>query len=370
MTADGQEQGHSPTLLLSQVRARDLMLESLTRLGMPAAQAAICADCFLFASLRGVDSHGIIVLFPNLAQQIKAGAVRTDAAVDVAQEAPGVVRLDGRFAAGAVIGVQAMELAIAKARDGGVGAAVAANCNHFGAASYYCCLAAAQGLIGLAMCDAYPNVAPYGGAAALHGTNPIAYAVPVEGRQPIVLDIATSVVAHGQVAKARRRGQAIPAGWALDREGRPTTDPTNATLLLPFGGHKGYGLALLVDVLCAALAGSYITLERREAASGGSQVGQSFFFLALDPAAFGTAEMFAAKIRRLVADVHSIPPIEDGARVLLPGELEAETYERRSRYGIPLYQEDWAAMLGGLEKAGLNVAELAAWFGPEEVASR
>lgn len=362
--------GPGATLVLSQARARGLMIESLTRLGMAAPQAATCAECFLFASLRGVDSHGIIVLFPNLAQQIKAGTVRTDVAVAVAQETAGAVRLDGRFAAGAVIGVQAMELAIAKARDTGVGVAVAANCNHFGAASYYCCRAAAQGLIGLAMCDAYPNVAPYGGTAALHGTNPIAYAVPVDGQEPIVLDIATSVVAHGQVAKARRRGQSIPEGWALDRDGQPTTDPTHATLLLPFGGHKGYGLALLVDVLCAALAGSYITLERREAASAGSQIGQSFFFLVLDPSAFGTVGAFEAKVRRLVADVHAIPPVETGARVLLPGELEAETYERRSRVGIPLYPEDWTAILSGLEKAGLDIAQLEAAFGPEDAGGR
>lgn len=359
------ETEHGPTLLLAAERARGLMEESLTQLGLPAAEAATCADCYLFASLRGVDSHGIIVLFPGLARNVASGAVRP-AAITVEQSAASAARLDGRFAAGAVIGVQAMDLAIARARETGVGVTVAANCNHFGAASYYCCRAADAGMIGLAMCDAFPNVAPYGGAAALHGTNPIAYAVPLAGQPPIVLDIATSVVAHGQVAKARRRGQSIPLGWALDGEGRPTTDPNAAKLLLPFGGHKGSGLALLVDILCAALAGSAITLERRQAAAAGTQPGQSFFFLALDPAAFGSAATFAGKAQRLANDVHSIPPAEGVAQVLLPGELEGRTYEQRSREGIPLYPEDWAAMVDGLSQAGLNVPALADRWGPRE----
>ena len=359
----------APDLVLPGERARALMLAALTALGMPADQAATCADCFLFASLRGIDSHGIIVLFPTLARQLAEGQVRTDVAVSVEQETPATARLDGNFAAGAIIGRRAMELAMAKARQVGAGVVAAARCRHFGAASYYCCLAAEQGLIGLAMCDAYPNVAPYGGAAALHGTNPIAYAVPVEGGPPLVLDVATSVGALCQVTKERRRGQPIPPSWALDRDGSPPTDPAAAAVLLPFGGHKGYGLALLVDLLCAALTGSPIAREHIEAAPPGERPGQSFCFLALDPAAFGPAGAFAAKVRRLIADAHATPAAEGAAEVLLPGELEARAQQRRSREGIPLYQEDWSAMTEGLARAGLDVADLAARYGPHPAAT-
>lgn len=346
-------------------RARALMLEAFTQLGMPADQAAICADCFLFASLRGVDSHGIIHLFPMLCRNLKSGVVRADAVVTVQQETAAVARLDGCAAAGPVIGARGMDLAIAKARELGVGVVVAANCNHFGAASFYCVRAAEAGLFGMTMCDAYPNVVPFGGRAALHGTNPIAYAVPAPGRPPIVFDVATSVAAFGQVTKAKRRGEPIPAGWALDERGDATTDPVAARALLPFGGHKGYGLGLLVDVLCAALTGSPIALEHQEARLDSQPMRQSFFFLALDPVKFGAAA-FADRVARLVADATSIPPAAGFDEVLLPGDLEARTFAERSRTGIPLYEEDWAAMQEGLAAAGLDTAELARRFGPEE----
>ncbi len=358
---------HGPAYLLEPERARGLMLASLTELGMPDDQAAICADCFLFASLRGVDSHGLIALFPTMANNLKDGKIHTDVEVTVEQETTGAARLEGHFAAGPVIGVRAIRLAMEKARATGVGMVVAANCNHFGAASYYCSLAAREGMIGVAMCDAYPNVVPFGGTQALHGTNPIAYAVPNRSGAPILLDIATSVAAFGQVAKARRRGQPIPAGWALDAEGQPTTDANAATMLMPFGGHKGYGFALLVDLLCAALAGSYMTREIRERLTAREPVGQSFFFLVIDPAAIVPIEQFYDRVDRLIADVHDTRPAQGFQGVLLPGELEERTYLQRSTEGIPLYTEDWDAILTNLGKAGLDSARLEARYGPAPV---
>jgi ureidoglycolate dehydrogenase (NAD+) len=222
------------------------------------------------------------------------------------------------------------------------------------------------GQIGLVACNAQAVVAPFGGVGPLHGTNPIAYAVPSDTAPPIVLDIATSAAAHGQIYKALRREQPIPLGWALDAEGRPTTDPQAAMggVLLPFGGHKGYGIGMLVDLLTGALAGSTIGLGVRQQDPDRLAGGQAFFMLAINVAFFTEAATYRAKVDELVAQAKSIKPAEGFQEVLLPGELEWRAAQQRLKEGIPLYPVDWAAMTDGLARAGLP-AELVARFAPD-----
>src|SRR5688500_18224739 len=263
-------------LVLSEQKARGLCAAALAGVGMPEDEAAVCTDAIVFASLRGLDSHGIVSILPGICRSVATG--RIDAGAQIQQVGPRVLK--GNGAAGPVIGARTMRLAMEGAAAHGVGAAVAFNCNHFGAASYYAALALERGMIGICACNAGPNVAPFGGAEALHGTNPLAYAFPGGDEPPVVLDIATSIAAFGQVAKARRRAQALPAGWALDKEGRPTTDAEAATTLLPFGGHKGYGIGVLVDLLCAGLAASTIGMDVRQGENDREHAGQSFFMLA------------------------------------------------------------------------------------------
>jgi ureidoglycolate dehydrogenase (NAD+) len=258
-----------------------------------------------------------------------------------------------------------MRCAIEAARQTGVGAAVAFNCNHFGAASYYAVIAAEAGMIGLCMCNAGPSVAPFGGASPLHGTNPIAYAAPGGREPPIVLDVATSVAAHGQVFKALRRGQPIPPGWALDADGRPTTDPRGAKTLLPFGAHKGYGLAVLVDVLTGALSASTVGLDVRQHDVDREHAGQSFFMLAIDPQAFGGGPAFGERVDALRRQIRAVPPAEGFGEVLAPGEVELRIERKRRAEGIPLYDEDWTAIVQGLAGAGLPAEELGSRYAPE-----
>jgi LDH2 family malate/lactate/ureidoglycolate dehydrogenase len=257
--------------------------------------------------------------------------------------------------AGPAVGKQAMKLAIAKAREYGLGTVVSFNCDHFGAASYYSSLAVREGLIGITMCNAGPAVAPYGGRKAVHGTNPISYGVPGGIEGPIILDIATSAAAHGQIFKAHRRGQSIPLGWAIDADGRPTTDAAAALkgALLPFGGHKGYGMGILVDVLTGALAGSTVALSVVH--TGDPKVrGQSFFMQAIDVERFVPKQVFQNRMDQIVRDVRSSPPAEGFGEVLLPGDLERRQEEERALLGIPLYDEDWQAMVEGLKRAGIR----------------
>ena len=347
-------------LVLSEAKARGLCEAALTEVGLPADEAATCTEAIVFASLRGLDSHGIVSILPGICRSVTTG--RIDPGAEIGRIGPRVLK--GNGAAGPVIGARTMRLAMEQAAEHGVGAAVAFNCNHFGAASYYAALALESEMIGICACNAGPNVAPYGGAQALHGTNPLAYAFPGGEEPPIVLDIATSIAAFGQVGKARRRGQPLPAGWALDKEGRPTTDAAAATTLLPFGGHKGYGLGVLVDLLCGGLAASTIGVDVRQGDNDREHAGQSFFMLALDPAQFGGTAAFKERSDALTRQAHGLKTMEGFERVLLPGELEHREQERRRAEGIPLYEEDWNALVRGLEGAGLPAAELAMRFGP------
>jgi LDH2 family malate/lactate/ureidoglycolate dehydrogenase len=354
---------------LDVTQARALCRAAFQALELPDDQAEICTNSIMFATLRGLDSHGIISILPGLANRLARGEIDRAAPIAVVRDDPATALLKGNGAAGPVIGERAMRLAIQKAQALGVGVVSAFNCDHFGAASYYSSLAVAANLIGITMCNAAPAVVPFGGKRAVHGTNPLSYGIPGGAGGPLVLDIATSAAAHGQIFKAQRRGQPIPLGWAVDAEGRPTTDASAAAkgALLPFGGHKGYGMGILVDVLTGALAGSTVALAVKHTGAPRER-GQSYFMLALDPARFGGAEVFAERVDEIIRDVRATPPAEGYSEVLLPGDLEQRQETERRRLGIPLYDEDWNAIVSGLERAGIPASLVEPYAPPPEAA--
>lgn len=347
-------------------RARALCLAVFERLGFDERAARDCSDAILFASVRGLDSHGIATILPGVSNSVARGQSDPKAEPSVLRETPVTVVFKGNRAPGPVTASRAMRAAIERAKEHGLGAAVAVHAAHFGAASVYAMMAANEGLFGLVMCNAHPVVAPFGGAGPLHGTNPLAYAAPAASEPPIVLDIATSAAAHGQVAKALRRGQSIPAGWALDKEGRPTTDAAAAMqgVMLPFGGHKGYGIGILVDLLTGALSGTTVGKTVEQSNPDPDVGGQAFFFLAIDPSFFTERETFLERVDQLVRDAKSVPPAEGFSEVLLPGELEWREEQRRSKEGIPLQEGDWKALIENLGKAGIP-ADLVERYAPD-----
>lgn len=336
-------------------QARDLCRAAFVALELPDAQAEPCTNAILFATLRGLDSHGIVSILPAIANRVARGEIVRDASVEVVRDDAATALLKGNGVAGPAIGERAMALAIAKAKTYGVGVVSAFNCDHFGAASYYSSLAVQAGMIGLTMCNAAPTVAPFGGRKPVHGTNPISYGLPGGAEGPIILDIATSAAAHGQIFKAHRRGQPIPLGWAIDAEGRPTTDAAAAIkgVLLPFGAHKGYGMGVLVDVLTGALAGSTVALSVVHTGDPKTR-GQSFFFQAIDVERFVPREVYQDRMDQVIRDVRSVPPAEGFREVLVPGDLERRQEAERGRLGIPLYDEDWQALVEGLKRAGVS----------------
>jgi LDH2 family malate/lactate/ureidoglycolate dehydrogenase len=336
-------------------RAQALCETVFQRLGFSDVEVADCTRAIMFATVRGLDSHGIISILPGIANSVKRGQTQPRAEIVALKETAITASYKGNRAAGPVIASHAMRAALERAREHGIGAVTTVHCAHFGAASAYAAMALPESMFGLVMCNAGPHVAPFGGSTALHGTNPIAYAAPTVAMPPIVLDIATSAAAAGQLMKAARRGQQIPLGWALDSDGKPTTDPTagNKGVLLPFGGHKGYGMGVLVDLLTGALSGSTVGLNVQQSNPDPEVGGQAFFFLAIDPGFFSSREAFLERVDQLARDAKSVRPAEGFSEVLLPGELEWREEQRRSREGIPMPEGDWNALRANLEGASI-----------------
>lgn len=308
--------------------------------GVPAPEAAIVADTLVEADLRGVHSHGVMRL-PNYVKRIQAGVVRAEASVSVTAEGPAVAQLDAHNSLGQVVSVRAMDLAIEKAGGSGVGIVGVAHSTHFGAAAYYAMRAAARQMIGVAVTNTLPLMPPVGGAAPVVGNNPIAYAVPAGRERPVVLDIATSVVARGKIQRARGRGDRIPLGWGVTRQGLPTDRPDeimDGGMLLPVGSHKGFGLAMIFDLLCGPLTG---------AGWSGQVAGLSLpehnrpqnvghLFMAIDVARFRPLPTFLAEVDEYIRTIHTAPRAPGTEKLYVPGEIEFEMAGARRRDGIPL----------------------------------
>jgi len=312
----------------------------LQRAGVPARDAGLVADTLVAADLRGVHSHGVMRL-PIYVQRIQAGVVQAESSISITAEGPAFAQIDAHNGLGQVVSVQAMDLAIEKASRSGVGVVGVAHSTHFGAAAYYALRATDRQMIGVAIANTLPLMPAVGGAARIVGNNPIAYAIPAGRQRPVVLDIATSVVAMGKVQRARGRGERVPLGWGVDREGMPTDRPEaimDGGMLLPAGGHKGFGLAMIFDLLCGPLTGAGWS-------SGVAGLGlpahprrqnAGHLFLALDVAQFRPLPAFLDEVDRYVETIRASPRAPGVDRIYVPGEIEFEMAEARRREGIPL----------------------------------
>lgn len=317
------------------------------------------ADCvarvLVEADLRAVYSHGINRL-KMYADECRTGAVDVEAEPVVERERAGTAVVSGRNALGAVCGEFSMSLAIEKAKTHGIGWVLARNSNHYGIAGHYAMMALDHGLIGMSMTNTSPLVVPTRAKNPALGTNPIALAAPTSGRDPFVLDMATSAVALGKVEVAHRRGDKLPLGWSVGPSGLPTDDAEAAVHssvtgkggLMPLGGleenggYKGYGLAMLVEVLGGVLADSSFGREVRtwqspllegEGADEGANLGQTF--VAIDPDFFMPG--FPQRMDRFVDQMRGLPSAEGQPAVMVPGEPELNARREQSEHGIRLH---------------------------------
>jgi LDH2 family malate/lactate/ureidoglycolate dehydrogenase len=314
---------------------------SFEKLGVPAADAEIAANVLVASDLRGVDTHGVIRFNPHAwyVKWLRDGAMTAKPNIRIVTENASTALLDADNGMGFVAGHRGMELAIKKAKESGVGIVTVRNSRHYGMSAYYSMLALPHDMIGIAMTNASRQVVPTFGREARFGTNPISFAVPAKDEKPFVLDMATTTAAAGKLELAIRLGKPVPTGWALNEKAEPTTDPKvaqRARRLLPLGGsresgsHKGYGLGILVEILCGVLTGTVTALNTNQEPRG-------HFFGAINPAAFRPAAEFTADMDRLISELKSTPPVAGESRVYVAGEIEFETAEERAERGIPLH---------------------------------
>lgn len=311
-------------------------------LAVPPPDADIAAGVLVAADLRGVDSHGVVRINPRsfYIKDLRDRRINPAPRIEVVRENVSSLLVDGDGGLGMVVGHRAMEMAIEKAHKSGVGFASVRNSRHFGMSAYYSMMALEHDFIGIAMTNASRQVVPTFGKESRYGTNPICLAAPAGKEPSFVLDMATTTAAAGKLEIAARHGRNIPAGWALDEKAMVTTDPRTAQkarMLLPLGStreggsHKGYGLAIMVEILCGVLSGSIAALnEARSPARG-------HFFGALDIATFRPVEEFKADMDRLLGELRGTPPQPGEARVYVAGDIELSTAQERSADGIPLH---------------------------------
>jgi LDH2 family malate/lactate/ureidoglycolate dehydrogenase len=318
-------------------------------LDVPPGDAATAADVLVSSDLRGIDSHGVARL-PTYVGCLRQRMINPTPTVRVVRETPSTATVDGDNGLGLVVGPAANRIAIAKAAEIGTGWVSVRNTNHFGIAGYYVLRAVEAGLIGWSMTNSSAIVAPLWGAEARLGTNPIAVGLPAGEEPPIVVDMATSAVAYGKVEIAARKQEPIPEGWAIGADGHPTSDP-NAVLggaLLPLGstrelgGHKGYGLAIVVDLLCCALSGANWGPWAPPFSPGlptpARQVGLGIghFFGAMRVDAFLDAEEFGRQVDDFIRTMRATRPQPGTGGPLLPGDPEREAELDRAERGVPL----------------------------------
>jgi LDH2 family malate/lactate/ureidoglycolate dehydrogenase len=338
---------------------RDVVQRTFEAVGVPPEDAAAVAAGLVEADERGIASHGV-QLVPMYVERIRAGSVTAVAAPSVVHEHGAVVQLDAGHALGIVTGDRAMGVAIERAREHGVGVVTVRHAFHFGGAFRFVQAAARAGCVGVAAANTRPLMPAPGGARAVVGNNPLAIGAPAPDGEPIVLDMALSEAALGKIRLAEAEGHAIPPTWATDADGVATTDPAAALrgLLLPAGGPKGFGLALLLDVLAGVLSGgAFGAAVNGLYADTGKPNDCAHFFLALDLAAFGEPAALIDRIGRLAAEVRASPTIPGVERVRLPGEPEVTRRADAQAHGVSVSEHVLAALRETARSAGVAFAD-------------
>lgn len=339
---------------------RAFCLEALAKAGVDEPDARTTADVLVTTDTWGVHTHGVKAL-GGYVRRLRAGGIRARARPAVVSEGPGWATIDGDSGLGMVVSVVAMGVAIKKAKACGIGYAGVRNSCHFGAAGYYAALASQQDMIGLAMANDAPSVTAPGAQGRVIGSNPFAYAVPTGEGDPILLDMATSTVAGGKVVAAHSQGHSIPKGWLVDDEGLSTTDPAaflRGTALTPMAGHKGYGLALMIESLAGVLTGAALTRHVLSwiADDPARPTGHGAAFVAIDIAAMMPVDEFKRRADELCREIRDAPRAAGSDRIYLPGEIEWERRRTALAEGIVL-PEDVLLSLAVLAKE-LQIEEI------------
>jgi LDH2 family malate/lactate/ureidoglycolate dehydrogenase len=344
-------------MILAHQKLESFAERILESVGVAAPKANLVAHSLVASNLRGVDSHGLQLL-PFYVEQMEHGNINVAADGHVASETGGCLVYDGENAIGQVVAEQCCRHAIRLGKAHGIAMVVARESNHFGAAAFWAQQLSEAGLLGLVMCNASPLVAPWQGKEPRLGTNPICVSVP--GPETWLLDMATTTVAAGKIFRAHFNHEPdIPAGWAMDAEGIPTTSTETAMngLLMPLGGYKGSGLAMMVELFTAVLGGGAMSTQLGGIRIFGQPARVSQSFIAIDVTRFLQADEFHARMEDLVAMMKSSAPAKGFDEVLVAGEPEWRTEQERRKEGIPISPGIWQDLTTIAARHGIPVPE-------------
>ena len=311
---------------------------ALEGLGLSSDDARDAARILVLGDLFGITTHGVSRL-ESYGERLRLGGINPRPDIRVEKVAATIARLDGDNGVGTLVGYRAMQAAMAMARESGTGIVFARSSNHFGPIAPYNYLAAQDGFASIIGSNSTPTIAPTGGREARVGNSPIGFGIPHPGGRPIILDMASSVVARAKIRDALKAGQPIPETWATDKDGKPTRDPQAALdgFLLPIGGYKGYGLALIVDLFAGVLSGAaYLTHVQSWIDVPEEPQDLGHFFFLIDTARLGEASWLASRIDDFAGLLRATPRADAAQPILLPGEIEQDRLERHRRDGIPI----------------------------------
>jgi len=310
--------------------------EALIKVGVDSKIANNVASSLVLTSLRGIDSHGIFLL-PHYIHGVIIGRINPQPKYKFVLKKPSAGLLDANDGFGIDAGIFAMEKAIKMATKNGIGAVSVHNSSHFGAAAIYGLMAAKSGMIGLCFTSTESLVLPFDGKRPYLGTNPICFCAPMAGEDPFCLDMATSVVPLNKILNYKSIGKKLGPDWAVDVSGKPTDDPKKALWLLSFGGYKGYGLGIMVEVLSSILTGMNFgkqivrmyPLDKKRRRLG-------HFFIAIDINTFISLSKFKKNLKSMCQELRGEPPLKKNGNVRVPGDPEKESFKNRSKDGIPM----------------------------------
>jgi ureidoglycolate dehydrogenase (NAD+) len=323
--------------------------------GLSPEDAQTTAAAFVWANLRGIDSHGVSRV-PRYLELLAGGEANATAQMRTERPRPGVILVDADRAPGPVALSHAMRAAMDAARETGIAVANVRGTVHTGAIGYYTSRAAAEGMVGIAIVAGMPNMGYQGARGAAVATSPLSIAIPASKHPGLLLDMATAAIALGKITQAANNGTTLPEGVAVTAEGEPTTDPTIAKIPLPAAGAKGSGMSLSFELLASGLADHPIVGPFHTGTPDGRRHKQNALLIAIDVSAFVALDAFTGTVDATLDTVKGLPPAGDGT-VMYPGERGAAAEEERRRDGIPLPVALWGKLTAAAEAAGIDVPE-------------
>ncbi|MER5438404.1 Ldh family oxidoreductase [Streptomyces sp. NPDC002790] len=345
--------------LVAAADLRSFAAALLEKGGLSAEHAATTADVFVWAAQRGVESHGIARV-PAYLDLLAKGVANPAPQMKVESSTPGAAVLHADRAPGPVALSAAAEEAVTRARTNGIASVGVRQTVHTGAIGYYVSKIAAAGLVGIGFVAGMPNMGYTGVKGAAVATSPLAVAVPTLGRPPLLLDMATATIALGKIRQAKASGTPLPEGAAATADGTPTTDPEEAVMPLPLGGAKGSGMSLAFELITSVLVGAPIFAAFHSDDPEGRKHRQNALLIALDPAAFGSADAFLADADSTLAALKGLPVADDADEVHYPGERSAAVSAQRAAAGIPVAPKVWSDLTERAEKLGVTLPETVA----------